>query len=176
MIDIVNTTKPNNNVNNTNDPKKNPAILIDFIAYPKWTHSIRVGEYTNFLSNEKECSKQFYNLINNLLPYIQRQGKNIFSGPDKCHLIKDDKRVLAVKIIEKIHGIVISKETELWQLGNIGGTRLVSTLISGTKDEDSITVYPLFIDHNHLIYPSIKNNQKDYSKKGCGFCPQEKYS
>lgn len=175
MKKINNNIKPTSPINNTKKSKTNPDVLFDFIQYPNWTHSVRIGEYTNELKSEKDCSKQFYKLISKLLPYIQSEGKNIFNATtEHCHLLQKEKRELAVKIIEKIHNLSLPEETEIWQLGYSGGTRIVGTLISG-GEEDKITIYPLFIDHHHLIYASQKHNAKDLTKKACKFIPQNSY-
>ena len=55
---------------------------------------------------------------------------------------------------------------EIWQLGVIGGVRLI-----GIRDMNEFGV--LFIDYHHLIYQDIKNNQKNYDKN-C-FCPINNY-
>lgn len=176
MKKINNNIKPTNSINNTKTSKKNPVIFIDFVEYPNWTHSVRVGDYTNQLKDEKECSKQFYKLINKLLPYIQKQGKKLFNRPDHCHIIQQEKRTLSCKVIKELHGFDLPEETDLWQLSYGEGTRLVCAVISGNSDEDSIIVYPLFIDHHHLIYPSKNKNKQDYGRNALKFCPQKKYT
>lgn len=176
MKNIVNSTQPTSSVKNTIPSNKNSNVFINFTTFPNWTHSIRVKNYTNQLKNEKECSKSFYKLVNKLFPFLQTEGTNLFTGLKHCHLIKDQKRELAVGIIKEIHGIDLSTEVELWQLAYGEGTRLVSALVSGKDEDGTVVVYPLFIDHHHLIYPSKNHNQKDLSEKSCRFCPQKQYT
>lgn len=176
MKNIVNSTQPSSFVKNTIPSNTNSNVLIDFTAYPNWTHSIRVNSYTNELKNEKECSKQFYKLVNKLFPFLQEEGANLYKKGQHCHIIKDKERELAVKIIKKLHGLDLLSDVDLWQLAYGEGTRLVCVLVSGNDKDGTIVVYPLFIDHHHLIYPSKNHNQKDFSQKACRFCPQKQYT
>ena len=53
----------------------------------------------------------------------------------------------------------------MWQLGVTGGIRLI-----GIRKSNLFCV--LFIDYHHLLYPSIKYNQKNSEKYS--FCPIKK--
>ncbi|MGY3779140.1 hypothetical protein [Isobaculum melis] len=178
-MEINNTTHPRNTVINNVDVKSHSKTIIDFSKYPNWTHSTRIGNFTNQLKNEKECAKNYYILVSKLFPFLQNQGGDLFTGINHCHLLNDsdDKkyRTQAINIIENIHNVKFDKSLELWQLSYGQGIRLVGAMVKGGDNNNQTIIYPLFIDHHHLIYPDKNHNQKDLSKKACKFCPQDKY-
>ena len=160
---VVSPSKPKRNVSIDNKSELQDIIYIDFNKYPKWTSSVRIGNFTNHFRNSDQALKHFFFIVDQLIPSIEDYGGDIFSGKAKhCHRLTGEQQGLALKIIKEIHGSkILDKESELWQIG--GKTkeiRIIGTFVNG-----SVRIfYPLFIDHHHLLYPSQKYNQSDYKK------------
>ncbi len=160
---VVSPSKPKNNVSIDNKSRLQDIIYIDFNKYPKWTSSVKIGNFTNHFRNSDQALKHFFFIVDQLIPSIEDYGVDIFSGKAQhCHRLTGGQQGLALKIINEIHGDkILDKETELWQIGGkTKGIRIIGTFVN-----DSVRIfYPLFIDHHHLLYPSQKYNQKDYKK------------
>lgn len=187
MVNVVNSISPKKTVKNIVDTRHSSAggrLIIDFKAFPKWTHSIRCDDFTNEFSSAEECSENLFKLINKLFPYLQEEHKNIFNGAGHCHTIVDSTkkrkkkakvnkpRTKVSKIVKQLHGTDLDPSAEVWQLSYGEGIRLIGVLLSNDKD---VILYPLFIDQHHIIYPSDNHNQTDMSSASYSFRPQECY-
>lgn len=160
---VKNSLTPISLVNNSKKP--NDAILhIDFSSYPNWVNSIKEKNFTNHYENNKHLNRTLHNILSKLFPYLQSNITKVVSNRERhCHTISKDKIELVKKIIYKIHSFELDEETVLWQVGIANETRVIGAILS---NENTYTFYPLFIDCNHLIYPSSvgRNNSKDHKK------------
>lgn len=165
--------KPEKSVSNIikSNSQNDRLVSIELTCFPRWTHSVRVGSFTNEFHSEKEAAKHFFFIIDKLLPYLKVNGANIKNRPDHCHLLNGDKRIYAEKIIKEVHDFPIGEDAEIWQLGISQGIRLVASVVI----DQVVRIYPLFIDEHHLMYESDDYNDQDFSRKSCKFRPQEKY-
>ncbi|MBK3698577.1 hypothetical protein [Listeria monocytogenes] len=176
MVKVTNPLSPKTSVLNSTDIFKENKVRIDFHTNSdKWLKSVRIGEYTNFLQNEKQFSKNFYKCINRIIPYIQINWKKILAGSiNHCHTIENENKEIAIRVIKQLYP-KYEEEMEIWEFGVGGGPRIIASV---TKEEDYSVVRPLFIDYHHLIYPSEvgSNNKTDTSKKSCKWCPNKTYN
>lgn len=152
--------------------KEKSNVIVDFSMFPFCFRNAECGDYNNKLKDEKEFFEKFKNLFEVLIPHISSNTFDVLMGERMhCHPIKpedDDK----IKLIYNIVGILALKwkpginveqflmqnldGEKIWQLGN-NSTRLI-----GIRKENFFHV--LFIDYHHLIYPSIKYNDKNFKK------------
>lgn len=151
-------------------------IIINFATFPFCFRTVTTKNFTNKLKGEEEFALKFKEIFENLLPHV---GENTFdslkSEQFHCHLIKDvehDKIKLIYNLVGKLvsgwkPGIDVTSFLEqnlegekIWQLGN-KGVRII-----GIRKNNIFNV--LFIDYNHLIYPSIKYNDTNFSKNNYG--------
>ena len=156
-------SQPKRNVSIDQKSELQDIIYIDFNKYPKWTSSVKIGDFNNHFRDSNQALKHFFFIVDQLIPSIEDYGVDIFSGKAKhCHKLSGEQQKLALKIISEIHGDkILDKEVELWQIG--GKTKEIRVI--GTFVNDLIRIfYPLFIDHHHLLYPSQKYNHNDYRK------------
>ncbi|EPC75335.1 hypothetical protein Lpp41_02914 [Lacticaseibacillus paracasei subsp. paracasei Lpp41] len=170
---VRNNRKAKNSVRNSESVDVLPKLYIDFNEYPKWTYSYVGSKFTNALKDESDAAENFYFLVNELFGSVEKNIKQILSNNDShSHRITGDKRELAVKISEKIHGFKLGDDVNIWQLSSDcnKGIRIVGVI---TTDK-IYNFYPLFIDHNHLLFPDAKHNQTDYFS--FQFCPQENWT
>ena len=146
--------------------------------YPNWMKSIKTRKFNNMLKDESTFAKNMYICLSKLIPTINKESDKIFkknngkikdfsySGFSHCHLICDEKKVnLFYSICYEIHGQSFKNVTEgdedynWYQLGVSGSIRII-----GIYSSINNVFYPLFIDWNLLVYPSVKHNQIDYKK------------
>lgn len=146
-------------------------IIIDFSKYSFCFMGVSCKNFTNLLKDSDEFLAHFKNLIFKFLPYFaSRMPNNLFLSNKHCHLIRkdqdSDKYNLVLDVIREIFNRYNEMDFDtfyshnlndcaIWQLGLIGGLRLV-----GTLNDNVFSV--LFFDYNHLLYPDEKYNQKDY--------------
>ena len=161
------------------------TIIINFAKFPFCFRTATTRDFTNKLKDEKQFADKFKDLLEKLLPHVyQKTFEEYMSNDYHCHIIgkKDNDK------IERINRVVselvknwnpginaddfIKQNLEgevLWQLG-IGSIRLI-----GIRRKNILDV--LFIDYHHLIYPSVKYNDKEYSRNNFGIieCTEEEY-
>lgn len=171
---IKNTYRARNLVLNTTNPVLVKKLYIDFNKYPNWTHSYKGNHFTNALKDSNVAAKHFFFLIDELFGDVQENIIPILAGRyPHCHPIKDEKkRKLVIAIVQKLHHFELESAAKIWELSakrNIG-IRVIGIVVTN----EIYNFIPLFIDHNHLLYPSSKHNQSDY--KNFTFLPQEKWS
>lgn len=157
---VHNNTVPRENVN-VGNVKLSDLIYIDLTKYPHWTDTVQIGDFTNCLRDSSEALRHFFFIVNQLIPDIEDYGMDIFSRKaNHCHLLRNEHKDLAIRIIHEIHGNrVLDDDSELWSLGG----KSEEIRIIGTFVNSQIHVfYPLFIDHHHLVYPSLYYNSPDY--------------
>lgn len=159
-IQLENNTFPNSGI-----------LYFDFTKFPNWSKSVRVkNKFNNYYKTNDDLKRALRDLTTKLLPFAQQNIKMIMSNnAPHCHILNKDARILCDEICEKMHGNVLGPQVDIWQIGVASSIRLIGPIISGT---DTFTMFPLFIDTNHLLYPSdiAGNNKKDYKKmKNCLF-------
>lgn len=77
-------------------------------------------------------------------------------GSKEYILIKNICRLYKIKYGTDIDKIEAENTETFYQLGDIGSLRVIGLI------DEPLTFYPLFLDPNHLIYPSQKHNSEDY--------------
>lgn len=158
---IKNTLTPQNNVENKVAPSKN-IVHINFTKYQNWSKSCKIKEFTNYYENDRHLGNVFSSLVTKTFPFLQNNFSEILANRvPHCHLIKDDKEIVARNILEQLHNFEIGEDTELWQIGTVGGARVIGAI---SPDHNIYSFYPMMIDCNHLIYPDKNNNQRDFQK------------
>ena len=156
---VLNTTEPN-------DSKGKSAILhIDFTRYQNWLKSTSIKkDFTNRYENPKHVSKTVTDIFSKTFPFAQSEIKRIMANTQShCHPIDGTHKQMAIEVIKNIHGVELGEDIEIWQLAAAGSTRVIGPILS---NENTYTFFPMFIDCNHLLYPSDvgSNNSKDYKK------------
>lgn len=177
MVTIPQNNKnPKPNVKNEIDPTKNrntdEKVSIELNNYPNWTKSIRdkSNKFTSFFCTQKDAAQFFFNIINSIFPMIKNDffcayKKGDFKNIPHFDKLKNDKFNKACVLISKIYEKEISKDLDIYEVGCVGGSRIIFCYFNR---EEILHIYPLMIDPNHLLFDGDqKNNQKDYSKKGC---------
>lgn len=173
LKNVCNNIQAKNGVQNSKNSGLIRKLYIDFNKYSDWTHSYVGHKFTNALKDESQAAENFYFLANELFGSVENNFENIISGKDAhSHKITGKQREKAIKIVNKIHDIELDNEVDIWQLSSDHnkGIRIVGVITT----ENIYNFYPLFIDHNHLLYPDVKHNQTDY--RSYKFCPQEKWN
>ena len=77
---VVSPSKPKRNVSIDNKSELQDIIYIDFNKYPKWTSSVRIGNFTNHFRNSDQALKHFFFIVDQLIPSIEDYGGDIFFG------------------------------------------------------------------------------------------------
>lgn len=157
-------TKPKSEVK-VLDKVLSDMVYVDFTKYPDWTNTVKMKGFTNCLKDQNEALRHFFFILDQVIPNIEKQGKDLFNNQAKhCHRLSGPPEELAKKVIREIHGQqILDDQTSIWELsGEIEEIRIVGSFVN-----DGMHIfYPLFIDHHHLIYPSEKYNSPDYSNYG----------
>lgn len=161
---VKNLHKPRLNVTD-NISKLDDIIYIDFTKYDKWLDSVELDDFTNYFHDEKEALKKLYFVLHQLIPDIEKKGKEIFKEKH-CHSVKGKQATKAIKIVKKFHGKnVLDDETEIWELSaQKGGVRIFGVFINDTFRR----FYPLFMDYHHLLYSDKNYNEADYKNNKFG--------
>jgi len=152
------------------------TVLVNFATFPFCFRTTTVKDFTNKLIDEKEFACKFKDLYEKLLPHVnQKTFEELMNERFHCHPIRKND-VDKIDLINKIVGNLVEKwkpgidvaeflkqnldGEKIWQLGN-NSIRLI-----GIRKERMFDV--LFIDYHHLIYPSIKYNEKEYTNNNFG--------
>lgn len=156
------TQPAKHNIAKITEPIKAAKVHFDF-SDNRWLCSVRKGEYTNFLKDAEQCLKTHYNLFYTIVPKVLDEWDRIKTGfgtrqYPHCHKIEGKQRELVLEVYKELYNYELGEEVSLYQLSFTGANRLI--VIYGAAKE---TIKPIFIDHHHQIYPSIKHNQKDLS-------------
>lgn len=132
----------------------------------KWLSSVKTKRFTNFLDTPESCLKSYYMVLKDIIPKVQLEWDAIVGrrhGYQHCHLLTNDKEVAAREIYKEIYKYPLDEGLRIWQFGFSGSTRLICV----HNDTDN-ALMPIFVDHHHHIYESIKYNDKDF--KSYGYC------
>lgn len=161
-------------------------VIVNFSKFPFCFRctNIKKYDYTNYLSGEKEFFKSLKTIFEKEVPFFcentfsdlqkKSHGHAIMSNTKEYQIVKE----VIKKIVMDFKNFKNDSEFEMWfnqnindyyiwQLGQTGGIRLI-----GIRNLNVFNV--LFIDYHHLIFPDVKNNQKNYSKYK--FCPITTYN
>ena len=161
-------------------------VLVNFSKFPFCFRCTKVKKFnfTNYLSKSDEFFDNFKLIIEKSLPHFTSKSFNELNRENNhVHIIRSNTKEYNIvkEVIKNLcmeyHNFENESEFEtwfnqnindyeIWQLGVIGGVRLI-----GIRDMNEFGV--LFIDYHHLIYQDIKNNQKNYDKNS--FCPIKNY-
>ncbi|ETT55821.1 hypothetical protein BSK66_22225 [Paenibacillus odorifer] len=173
---VINTNDSKAGVINIKSPSgKSVKLSFDF-SYPHWLSGIQNKGFTNKLKDSSEFAESIIHIMYKLIPSITNSWDLIKDRPGQifkhCHAVSDDKIELVKQIEIQIHGkSLLDPEAEqsikYWQIG-IEGIR-VFVLYNHSAN----IMFPIFIDYHHLVYPSIKHNQRDFDS--LGFCPVFEY-
>ena len=156
--------------NNTDDEK----VIISFSSFPFTFRTVKCKDFTNCLVDEKDFIKKFSLIFKKIVPELESSNIVELIKKDHCNNI-ENKRDIVTDILKELvkeeFGEGYNFETfydnnigeyQLYELGIMQGIRLICV-----KYNNIFKV--LFIDYHHLIYPSVKYNQVDYSS--FKFCP-----
>lgn len=148
-------------------------IKIVFSKYPFCFRTIKLSEFTNKLKNEGEFFEKFKIIIEQLIPHIsQYTFSNIQGQTPHCHPVNDDKRQLVYEIVGELvknwnSGYNVEQFLQqnldgevIWELG------LKDVRLFGIRESNFFHL--LFVDYHHLVYPSVKYNDKNYSRNKFG--------
>lgn len=177
---IKENTKARNNIGIKEDKKPigGGNIIVDFSSKTAF-YSCKVKYFTNFYKSHEEFISLRRELFGQALTYfgdntldkLASNSKSTHTHPikekDKLELIEDILRTLLKKINPNVPTHLIQHKVddymeEIWQLGFNQGIRLI-----GIRNNNIFKV--LFIDHQHLIYPNVKFNDKDVMS--FNYCP-----
>lgn len=170
---VTNSNKAMNNVKPAELPNFD-GVIVDFATNQNfWLKSFGNKEFTTYLKSSSDFSNQIYVVINKIIPYIQSNWKEIKNNSGKhrhCHTVSVDKYTMLEGLFEELYPSYNMEELQIWQFGVVGGTRLIASV---SNESNGAVIRPLFLDYHHLIYPSVKNNQKDCSNYK--FCPMAEF-
>lgn len=158
---------PNPNVRGKKPAMPNPKITapdFTFKTHYKWLINIKDGRFTNYHKGAGSYAKDVTQLIHTTIPFIYEHNQEIFkkgrmsSTPmNHSHQLKGNELLLVKKITAKIISNNIEEDFSWWQVGSIGGCRIIGVYRTAEN-----SFYPLFVDWHHLIYPNKKYNQPDF--------------
>lgn len=169
----------NNNVSNFSIVKQQtrlPYTDFSFCSNYPWLSSVNLLKqhgFTNFHFNSQKCVEDMVLIIHEIIPFLHKNNAEIFKYGkyEHCHVVDKNKINLCNTILEIVtnHSSeqIIDESCTWWQIGIKQGVRLVGIYNSNTK-----TFYPIFVDWHHLLHPSVKFNQLDYSN--CKYNPTKK--
>lgn len=149
--------------------KSTGTVIVDFSKFPFCFRNTKCKKYTNMLKDENEFFEKFKELIEKLLPHIcSKTFDELINDRMHCHIIKSED----MKLVYEVVGEMVSKwnpdiDVEEFLKQNLDGEKIwqlgfESIRLIGIREDNLFHV--LFIDYYHLIYPSVKYNDKDYKK------------
>lgn len=176
---VSNNKIPKNNVNNKTTLKKEFSICMND---GNWIKTIRNTKhnFTNKYKSDTEMAQELSFLMGKLIPDMHLNGDQMFhkqgiyfSRNTHCHSINGIKLDLINDLVQEIYSgkLDITSDAEnkvIWQYSVGQGMRLICLF-----DTSLNTVYPLFVDPYHLIYPNTKHNKDDVMKYK--LCPHDKF-
>ncbi|KAA8433629.1 hypothetical protein FKV73_02470 [Weissella paramesenteroides] len=134
-----------------------------FKTYYRWLTNIKDGKFTNYHQEADSYAKDVTSLIHITVPLIYEYHQDIFKNRrmkqtplNHSHLLTGDSLVLVKKIVNKFIPDDIEEDFSWWQVGSIGGCRIIG--IYRTAEN---SFYPLFVDWHHLLIPDKNYNQID---------------
>lgn len=163
---------------------ENNKIIVDFSQFPFCFRSVTIkGKFTNKLKDSNQFFEKLELLFEKSIPFFKDYTFDgiYYASQKHSHPIPTDSE--QYETIKKILNILVKSfynfdengfemwfnqninEYAMWQLGVTGGIRLI-----GIRKSNLFCV--LFIDYHHLLYPSVKYNQKNSEKYS--FCPIKK--
>lgn len=174
---VVNGSLVQNNVKSDIIPEIHNLLTFNF-HYKKWLKSIKIGDFTNYLHDEQEFAKYSFEILNKIFPVVQEHWDEIKKNPFRnslkhTHPVTKDKLGLVNTIVGELYEIDLMELMEddslsYWQLGVGQSVRVVSIYSTNAN-----TMYPVFADYHHLLYPDVKYNQCDYGSND--FCPYSEF-
>lgn len=156
-------------------------INVDFSQFPFCFRGIYIkGKFSNKLKDYNQFFKFFSEIIEKILPVFSNYSfENIHRLTKHAHIIPKESQqyetvILVLKELCKDYYNYNEAEFEMWfnqnindyaiwQLGIIGGVRLI-----GIRKQKTFFCV-LFIDYHHQLYKSEKHNQENIDKYE--FCP-----
>lgn len=161
---------------------ENNRIIINFNCFPFCFRTISVDKYTNNLKDDNEFHMYFTKMMERDLPSISQYTFDDVTSRTSRHshpiTYNTDNYTVVIKVLKQIFkdyykSSDIERDFELfmynnindnaiWQLGIVGGIRLI-----GTRNLNVFNV--LFIDYHHLIWPDKNHNQLNYMSYS--YCP-----
>lgn len=182
---VTNTvdSKKNTLVTNPNSPLKATGKMTFDFSYVNWLKGVSRGEFTNMLKDEFQFTAYMVEFFTKIIPIISQNWDNLikYNGGAgggfqfrHCHTINDEKLKLVKEIVEQIHGKPLCDEVEnddlnYWQLGLIQSLRVISIYSNNNN-----TLFPVFLDYHHQIYPDDWHNQEDI--ESYEHCPINRYA
>lgn len=146
------------------------SVWFDFHSN-QWLTSVKRKRFTNFLKDKDEFTKNHFAIFYTIIPKVIGEWNEILRGSGNyqyphCHLLKGDKKEVARDIFKEIYNYELSDEINIWQFGFTGSIRIICI-----HNDVEKAFIPIFIDHHHLIYESVKYNDSDYGNYSyCAIC------
>jgi hypothetical protein len=167
-----NETKPKKIVSNQINPlvanSSRDSIWFDLHS-SKWLTSVKTTNFTNFLFDIEEFTKNHFYVFYTIVPKVIDEWKRILAGGhayQHCHLLNGVQRSIVEDVFKEIYRYKLGEGVEIRQFGFTGSVRLVCI-----HNDINSCLIPIFIDHHHLIYPNKHFNAKDFDKfKYCSIC------
>lgn len=170
MKKIKNSKDTKNVIENDKQAKsiKNDKTIYDKIIFRFSNfclNSIKLKNFTNYFKSINESHQNFLDLFE-LLKFYNQINSNEIGLNKHFHIIKGNEYSRCIEILKKYDNTSINEPISLYSIGLKQGLRVI-----GQKLEINIFEI-LFLDPHHLIYNSIKYNDKDYMNYN--FCPINK--
>lgn len=140
-----------------------PNLDFTFRSHYRWLEHYEDGnKYSNHLKSADVFSEKIKDLVQVMIPGIYEHYSDIFEkrnaqnvGFKHTHLIGEDKKDLVKTVAEAVTNKDFG-DVDWWQIGKTQGVRIFGFYQASNK-----TFYPVFVDWNHMIYPSEKHNTTD---------------
>ena len=155
---IIGNDKQSKSINNTKiiDYK----IMFRFSDF--YLNSIQLKNFTNYFKSINESHKNFLNLFE-LLKFYNQINSNEISLNKHFHIIEGIEYSKCIEILKKYNNTIKIDTLSLYSIGLKQGLRVIGQKMG-------VNIFEiLFLDPHHLIYNSIKYNDKDYMNYN--FCP-----
>lgn len=120
--------------------------------------SVKFGNFTNYVKDKKESTEIINKLFKEFNPNMTT--KDIAKRDHFHEIIELEKIKLISKILEKLEIDQLDEKESYYQIAFTQGLRIMCIKIHNT-------IYPLFLDPHHLIYPDDKYNSRDSKKFNC---------
>lgn len=126
----------------------------------RWMSSVKFKDFSNYVSSSDECLEKYYTIFNEIVPKVQIEWDKIVKKQGyypHCHALNGKAEELARSVFQQIYDYPLDEGQSLWQFGFTQSTRLICI-----HNHQKNAMIPIFVDHNHLLYPNKWHNHNDY--------------